>query len=122
MIELTLDKTKELLTEAVAEKGAEYVYTNPEGVPGGSDSLANCYYVHGSQPGCIVGHVLHKAGVPLETLTEHETRPAGFVLRSLEDFDLDHNTLRLLDDVQERQDRGVPWGEAVQQALAELER
>ncbi|MFF9268639.1 hypothetical protein [Streptomyces rochei] len=116
MITLTLDKAKELLAEAVAEKGEDFVYVNRDGRPVAGLTGADCHYVHGDQPGCIVGHVLHKAGVSLADLSEYEGQGA-------EDPALDlagatDDACRLLSYAQENQDRGIPWGESVRLALA----
>lgn len=114
-IKLTLERTKELLAEAVALKGAGYIYTHPDGwVAADGDNPASCRYVHDDQPGCIVGHVLHAAGVSLEALSEYEGQGAqdpAYQLAGATD-----GAARLLDFAQDHQDRGVPWGEAVRQA------
>lgn len=122
MIELGLARTKELLAEAVALKGEDYVYTTPEGDKGSEDYQPVCLYVHGDQPGCIVGHVLHAAGVPLDNLGRYEGDDATVAIRTLIDDETIASDLtvgRLLRAVQDRQDSGIPWGQAVQQALAE---
>ncbi|MFF5471025.1 hypothetical protein [Streptomyces achromogenes] len=124
MIELTLDRVKELLNEAVAEKGADYVYTTPDGKQGTPEYQPTCLYVHGDKPGCIVGHALHRAGVSLSLLLEEEQDDASSVLRSLAQLGVLSYTdgvSQLLYEAQQRQDHGTSWGEAVQQALAELE-
>jgi hypothetical protein len=122
-IELTLDRTKELLAEAVALKGADYVYTTPDGEQGNPDTQPICWYVHGEEPGCIVGHALHAAGVPLGRLREEERNDAGGVLRSLHGdsrlrFTHEDGVAELLAAVQQDQDSGVPWGEALTNALS----
>lgn len=88
MIALTLERTKQLLAEAVAERGEEYVYKNERGQDG---TFGDCAYVHGSpsgghSPGCIVGLVLHKAGVPLERLARHEGTPANRLVSELRSY------------------------------------
>lgn len=120
MIELTLDKAKELLAEAVALKGEDYVYTTPEGVQGTEDGFPICLYVHGDQPGCLVGHVLAAAGAPLATLAEHENAAASDLLWALYDKYSDDVSL-LLTEAQRAQDLGRSWGESVRYALAELD-
>jgi hypothetical protein len=113
MIELTLARTKELLAEAVTLKGEDYVYVNRDGEQAGHDT--SCHYVHGDQPGCIVGHVLHRAGVSLADLSNYEGQGAEDPASQL--TDAGGEVVRLLAFAQEHQDRGVPWGEAVRQAL-----
>ena len=112
MIELTLARAQELLAEAVAEKGEGFIYTNRNGVPAGDG--VTCHYVHGDQPGCIVGHVLHKAGVSLDALKEYEGQGAEHPVTDLTNAPED--ACRLLSYAQEYQDRGIPWGAAVRRA------
>jgi hypothetical protein len=124
VIQLSLARAKELLTEAVAEKGDDYVYTTPDGKQGTEEYQPVCLYVHGDRPGCIVGHALHKAGVTLAVLSYEERNDASGVLRSLRSADVldcEDGVSQLFQDVQSLQDRGVPWGQAVQQSLAELD-
>jgi hypothetical protein len=130
MIELTMERTKELLAEAVAERGADYVYTTPNGTVVTPESGLRCLYVHrnnaeGELPepvaGCIAGLVLHKAGVSLEALRGHEDQPADDVLERLETNEVargDAAVRTLLRNVQRRQDDGQPWGQAVANSLA----
>lgn len=120
MIELTLARTKELLAEAVAEKGEDFVYTNRDGHEVDSDGVTPCHYVHDDKPGCIVGNVLHKAGVPLDELSRFEGQDAQEVTRSVCTVE-EGDVIRLLSGVQDRQDRGTAWGEAVSLALDKLE-
>lgn len=123
MIELDLAETKELLAAAVAERGEDYVYANPGGT--GNEGI-NCLYVHivdGEKTcGCIVAWVLHQAGVPLASLAGREGDNATAVMDALSQInviEVDLDATELLQDVQERQDRGIPWGQAVREALAE---
>lgn len=118
-IELTLDRTKELLAEAVALKGADYVYTTPDGEQGNPDTSPICSYVHGEEPGCIVGHVLHSAGIPLAELRGEERNDASGALRGLRGtLHYEDGVAELLMAVQQDQDSGVPWGEALTNALS----
>lgn len=122
MIELTLNKAKELLAEVVALKGEDYVYTTPDGERGSEDMQPICMYVHGDEPGCIVGHVLNKAGITLSRLREEERNDASGVLINLRsDLAYEDGVSQLFQDVQAMQDRGTPWGRAVRDALAPAE-
>jgi hypothetical protein len=119
MITLTLERTKQLLAEAVAEKGAEYVYVNRDGDPADGDVSVSCHYVHGDQPGCIVGWVLYRAGVGLADLSEYEGRGAEDPVEGL--MEAPAEVRKLLNWAQDYQDQGTPWGEAVRRALSRLE-
>lgn len=125
MITLTFEKTKELLAEAIAEKGAGYVYVNSNL---GEDSLGHCSYVHTLEngeliPGCLVGDVLNRAGVQLEVLNLKHAG-AAIVLSDLAYMGIleaDTESHDLLWLAQGQQDKKVPWGEAVERALARQE-
>lgn len=119
MIELTLARTKEFLAEAVAEKGADFVYVNKYGDQADESGDVTCHYVHGDQPGCIVGNVLHRAGVPLDVLGEYEAQNVDDLAAGL--FTAEVGVRSLLLHVQSHQDAGIPWGEAVHLALSRLE-
>lgn len=93
------------LREVAAEQ-PEKVYKSPAGAGG------SCFYVHGNEPGCIVGHALHRLGVPLETLKEHESDAARAPLNDLFP-EVTEGAMDLVDSVQYLQDRGEPWGEAI---------
>ena len=109
---LSYDDTLGLLREVIAEKGEDYVYDSP------IEPRSRCLYVHDGQPGCIVGHVLHRAGVSVEGLAgvedwtplDHEVVPqfCGWAAEP---------ALELLAAVQVEQDAGATWGEALRRAL-----
>lgn len=116
---LTYAKAKELLTEIVAEYGEDYAYTR-------IDDEGPCYYVHRDEsgefvPGCIVGVLLHKMGFDLEWLMRCTLGPVVSYLYTIRlqrpDFSYEVKAESLLIEVQVRQDRGVPWGQAVREAL-----
>lgn len=114
---LTYDRALELLREVVAEYGEDHIYDPPPGEDG-------CFYVHGDGPGCIVAHVLVRAGVPLDELVavelstptadEHAPFGTGALWAQWGDWD----ALRLLGLVQEEQDAGRTWGVALANGLA----
>lgn len=133
MIEITEALVLDLLNEAVAEKGEDHVYENP-------DAPGMCTYVHGYQtvagpegesetvqvepltPGCIVGNVLHRAGIPLELFQQLEINddtPADAALRHLADQGFLTYTGRaqsVLAVAQSHQDKYASWGAAVEAA------
>lgn len=114
---LTLDRVKELAHEVVAEVGEAYVYPESHKRREPESSINSCVYVHDGKPSCIVGRVLHKAGVELAVLAQREFVGAWFVAGDLgatvpaSDF---------LDSIQGKQDAGWSWGDALKAAIAEL--
>jgi hypothetical protein len=126
MIELTWTKVNELLDAAVAEKGADYVYQDPDGRRGGEvdedgcPAAVTCRYVHGDKPGCIVGNVLHRAGVSLSALRDEEGVGAYNSMFERLYVSMPTHASDLLAHVQDRQDVGVPWGDAVREAREQV--
>lgn len=130
MIEITRELAVSLAAEAVKERGWGYV--NPSYyfenriptdniVPDGTPRYEGmCRYVSPEGAvGCIVGVILNKAGVDLETLQKHEGDGVWSVLNSLrsEDiFGVDHDTCMFLGDLQSAQDAGRTWGQALDYA------
>lgn len=108
------------LREVVAER-PDFVY-KAQTTYSDDDATPMCGYVHtnenGAQiPGCLVGHVLAKLGIPLDTLADFEGRGAHTVVRGL-DLNLSQQTERVLWIAQVEQDSGKPWGEALAEAEA----
>jgi hypothetical protein len=122
----------ELLDECVAEKGADYVYST-EGFLGMGGA---CMYVHSKgtaatdfiaaeiihrEPGCIVGHVLHKPGVSLEAMSD-----CGFegddvwgifpILKNQHGIAFTNKAKAALSVAQAVQDDHTSWGDAVRSA------
>lgn len=135
-IHLTTERVRELLKEAVTERGEDHVYVKPMKTKHGYDNnTEGCNYVHtpemdgrqegGFQPGCLVGLVLHKAGLPLDELYARDHGDlAPSYLRQLEHRSLitfEDDVPDLLGRAQSRQDDGKPWGGAVRYALGEGE-
>jgi hypothetical protein len=56
------------LHNVVAER-PNYVYE--------SDAEGNCQYVRDGAPSCVVGHVLHRLGVPVTELSRYDTPYGG---------------------------------------------
>jgi hypothetical protein len=116
MIELTLEKAIELVEQAIADRGEDYVYERPEDVE-------ECQYVHGDEPGCIVGYILHAAGVDLGTLHDNEGIWASFVTNNLAMQNVlaaDYGVACFLDSIQGEQDRGKTWGQALAYGLSRM--
>lgn len=130
MIDYSYAQTLQLLLDAVAVKGEDYVY---EGVEDGMDAM-RCYYARNGAPDCIVGHVLHKLGVPIEKmeydiLTKHQSDVISYKtiyvhfdkLREAYGINFSARAQRLLGLTQGLQDQDVPWGEAVQRADEDID-
>lgn len=129
MIDIDIDRAKALVQECIAERGAEYTYEK-EGY--------SCKYVHGvgydedewgdgeenfsnATPGCLVGAVLHKAGVPLEKMGTYARNDEGSydLIEHLTADGLVHvsqEANNFLGNVQSSQDAGAPWGQAAEVA------
>lgn len=117
-LNITIDgpKALELLWFAVAERGADYVYEQPEG-------SAVCSYVSEdkSEPGCGVGLALHKDGVPIDVLVEADV-PGDISIAARETLrpcgvDLSENAVRIFGAFQREQDDRNTWGLALREAF-----
>lgn len=109
MIELTLEKAIELAENAVADRGADYVYTNPEG------NRDTCHYIH-SKPGeplvvgCIVGHMLNQLGIDLHAINNvADILDVKKGLEEREILTMDRWASAFLSRLQRRQDDGANW-------------
>lgn len=110
MTTLTYEKANELLDRAIAEKGADYVNEKTEY---GSDGDTDCFYfTPEGVPSCIIGHVMHYLGFGPNDVNEHSAARAQPAIRQVAGEDV----VSFLMNVQSKQDRGLPWGYAVEQA------
>lgn len=105
-----VDEALELLQRAVDEKGENFVYQR-------SPKAGGCLYVHDDVPGCIVGHVLHYLGVPLDAMSTVEGKwinqaDVTWLLIGC-GISLTYKALRILIEAQFIQDGGRPWGDAL---------
>jgi hypothetical protein len=120
MITVSGERVIEVLREVVAER-PDYVYAAPIGVV--TESSPTCFYVHGEGAdavcGCVVGAVLNRLGVPLETLAQHEGTPAQHVAETL--LETDSDVISMLRRVQVAQDHGASWGDALARWDPDLE-
>lgn len=132
-LELTLEKAKSMVDEAIRDKGSDFVYKRMPGM--------DCQYVHEGvvwdadleeyvqdesvyEPGCIVGYVLHKAGISLATMQASEGNNAEELLDRLERHGLltvEAEAVEFLNSVQDLQDSGNSWGSARDQVLADAQ-
>lgn len=130
---ITRDDALTMLRRAVDDRGETYVY------PGAAEpGAAGCRYFSDETtegkfgatadnphpPACIVGHVLDQIGVTyddLEDVTDERlvtpnTWGATNLLKRLDGLTVEPQAMRLLMDVQDYQDSGIAWGDAVQRA------
>jgi len=110
---LTDTQVFEALTKLVEEDPGK-VYKSP-------DEFGQCLYVHSDEegkrvPGCIVGTVLNRLGVPLEELEKHEGNAAAAVIENAEIQGLSYDMVSLLRNVQRYQDSGCDWNLALDAA------
>jgi hypothetical protein len=134
---LTVERTRELLAQAIADRGEGFVYREPL-------TDVGCLYWHDprdpghstpyngidpydgrgeqGQPGCLVGYVFHAAGVAATELACRERRDATTLATDLRNAgwldSIDEDSVTLLSVAQGRQDDGEPWGLAVEYAEA----
>lgn len=109
---LTLERAIELTREVVAEFGPDHVYVKQLD----SNEDRTCFYVHDGAPSCLVGHVLHRHGVPPEAFATLEGEAANEVVDML--TDAEERVALFLNTVQIEQDEGAVWGDALEAALS----
>lgn len=101
------------LRDVVAER-PEYIYEPPSGATAGA-TAAMCFYVHhidsGPVPGCLVGTVLHRLGVPLDKLAELEGCGA-YVVAGMTAY-MSNDARCALARAQDAQDDGATWAVAL---------
>ncbi|WBP87026.1 hypothetical protein [Kitasatospora cathayae] len=104
------------LREVVAER-PYFIYSPPEHH---DDDTARCYYVHVDEngdnetPGCLVGAVLNRLGVPLDVLAKYEGSGAGSVSRAV--ANVSDTAALALAVAQDAQDNGAAWSRALEAA------
>lgn len=108
MIELEYDETVALLDRAVAEMG--------------EDHTAGDQYFKDGQPHCIVGHVLAYKGLDINSSEYGGEFPfEGAAVDEIRMLHCDDKSMELLTRVQDFQDEGWYWGNAVEDAKIETE-
>lgn len=131
----TLDQIVKAADAVVAEIGPDTLYTE-RAQSLGMDTYggnAACKYAHRGTPACLVGVVMHRLGVPIDTLQQWdasgdgafnviaggvreedaagEPDPDGEVI--IPALDIQDRAIRYLHAAQVAQDNGATWGEAV---------
>lgn len=128
---LSMETVNPVLDELLKEFGEDYVY------PALRNGYRDCAYAKDNQPSCLVGHVLHRLGVPVEDLNfldnqrdsqlstlagsdkywdEYEDAPV--LALALIGVAWEDDAISLLSVAQTYQDVGETWGTAVAQARA----
>jgi len=110
--------------------GPDYVYVTPDGEPADDGYNQQCLYVHNngeaSVPGCLVGTLLHSAGVPLGVMKDFEGEDAHQLITGLKEYgilaDIPGKADEFLQFAQARQDVGTTWANAVSQAADWVEK
>jgi hypothetical protein len=101
-----MNETERKLVDALREVAAgrpDYAYEPPgDGV--------ECLYVHNGAPSCLVGHALHRLGVPLGAL--YVIKPSDELIPQLF-IEVGADVNVAVWNVQTAQDNGAPWGEAI---------
>ncbi len=100
------------LRAAVEERGENYVYPQR----GEQD---NCFYVWEDKPDCIAGTALHSLGMSLDSLRLNEGIAVdGIAIRiNGEVASMTEKASFLVRRVQQFQDKGRSWGEALAEGL-----
>ena len=120
-ITIDRDRAIELLEQAVAQRGSDYVYHKPAAL---RNEAPTCLYLHGQDgPGCLIALALSLAGVSSEQLGQLDSRTdAAIVTEEVQDY-LRSVSVEISDDAygvfgvaQSRQDYGNTWGEALDAA------
>ncbi|MEV8056544.1 hypothetical protein AB0P37_08455 [Streptomyces antimycoticus] len=105
----------ETALRAVVESSPDHVYSAPVGMSNGNGT---CFYVHRTEdgtktPGCLVGHALHRLGVPLATLEKWEGTSATGVIEGITTLDECASAVQLANEAQMAQDTGQCWSESL---------
>jgi hypothetical protein len=94
------------------EGACQYFHVDPDAV-----RFADDVKEEDLQPGCLVGQVLVRLGVP--KLAIYPYNDVG--IDSIVGLDIDNDALEVLSAAQEVQDDFQPWGAALDAALAKVE-
>jgi len=107
MREVTVTEVADVLDAAVREKGEDFVYSPP-------GEWGVCRYLHGTKPGCLIGHVLIRLGAIPGELALQEGLPADLLNYGRLSLDIPRNAVEALRAAQNEQDEGETWSKARQ--------
>lgn len=118
---IDMETAKRLVKAAVDSKPEGYIYVNNAGQAADKDMVIGCdYFTPEGKGSCIVGTALLLGGLSYEDLKDGGT--GGFActylptLAALGVISIDRDAVGFLAEVQGRQDNGMPWAEAYEQA------
>lgn len=120
-ITITLDDAMRTLREVVAEYGRGHRYIKPliKAIDGGYGFIPACVYTHNYCPSCLIGHVLHRLGVPVG---EHKYYNRVGIASLAWDCEygqrafFEPEAVGVLERAQGVQDNGISWGAALDAA------
>ncbi len=115
MKEVTNVEVAEAVAAVVAETGMDFIYLLPS-------SNGICQYLHGTKPGCLVGHVLIRLGAIKGELALQEGYPADALDYGQLGLSLSSVAIEALCEAQAVQDAQRTWGEALEAFQATLGR
>lgn len=119
MIHIDLSQVEAFAKAALEEKGEDYVY---EKVWSEAHKNDICTYVqqneNGEQvPSCLVGNILHRAGVPLHQMQDADLTADDLIYRLKDIVTVTTEARRALRGMQGLQDVGNTWGHAVNRGI-----
>lgn len=116
----------DLLAAAVAERGANYLYTSP----GEQVGNLGCKYIYNGKPSCIIGAALAAHGVPLDVMRPWDAGNGYTISSAARLFRADFITpgaravfasaQAVQDRAALRGDRSATWGAALARAARTL--
>jgi hypothetical protein len=133
---LTLERTRTLAKECVAERGENFVYNSD------ATCVTGCFYVpladdrcppiregdplpktYKDDPkyktGCLIGEILKRGGYLTDEIASNRHGITDLIVRDL--VDVESSTVRMyLSTLQNNQDNGLTWGEALARAENEV--
>lgn len=116
---ISYDTVLQALKDAMEVQGPDFVY---------SDGAAPCFYRPRDVPmgdprsrtGCLIGETMKLLGYPPTPEWENISVPGLFREGILPPDDFAEDAQKLLGEVQDRQDVGQPWGDAISNADIKL--
>lgn len=119
---MTADEVLGIMAQVVAEYGDTFVYAKVS-TPGSSYSV--CLNWDNDCPSCLIGHVMHRWGMPEDILANF---PSQGVSNLMHRFALKHGpmgiengAMRAMAEAQANQDDGTPWGLCLEKARRVVE-